>query len=99
LGLSRIIEKKRKGKGRKMTLDEELSALTTEVTNLQTVDESARVLINGIAGQIAAAVTVALAAGATTAQLSTLTQLTDAIRTQNTSLAAAVAQNTPAPAP
>lgn len=74
-----------------------LDALIAQVTTDQTVIGSATTLINGIAAQITAAVNVALAGGATAAQLAPLTDLTTSLAASDASLAAAVAANTPTP--
>ena len=77
-------------------LDDKITTLQADVTALTTTDQSAIALINGISAQIAAAVAAAQAAGATPAQLQSLTDLDTAIKTQQTGLAAAVTANTPA---
>jgi ABC-type transporter Mla MlaB component len=80
-------------------LDDAITQLQTDVTNLTAVDQSALSLITGFAAQLAAAVAAATAAGATPAQLQSLTDLHTAITAQDDALAAAVAANTPAPPP
>lgn len=81
-------------------LDDAITALQAEVANDTTVIQSADTLINGIAAQITAAVNAALAAGATPAQLTALSTLTSTLVANDTSLANAVAANTPtAPVP
>jgi hypothetical protein len=80
-------------------VDDDLSELKDDVAELTTVDQSAIALINGIQGQIAAAVAAAQAAGATPAQLQSLSDLHTAISAQKDAMAAAVAANTPAAAP
>lgn len=80
-------------------LDDKISALQTEVTNNTTVIGSAETLINGFAAQLAAAIAAALAAGATDAQLQSLTDLNTTLTANDTALAAAVAANTPPPPP
>lgn len=79
-------------------LDDQITALTAQVQADTTVIGSAVKLINGIAAQIQAAVQAALAAGATAAQLKALNDLQTQLKTNDDSLAAAVAANTP-PAP
>ena len=69
----------------------DFSGVNSEVARLTDVVGSAVALINGIAGQIDAAV-AANDAGDNTA----LAGLADSLRAQSDSLAAAVAQNTPA---
>ncbi len=78
--------------------DDSIAQLKTDVTNLTTAEQSAIALINGIKGQIDAAVQAALAAGATDVQLAALKDLSVAVETGASDLAAAVAANTP-PAP
>lgn len=78
-------------------LDDAITALQAEVANDTTVIQSADTLINGIAAQITAAVNAALAAGATPAQLTALSTLTSTLVANDTSLANAVAANTPVP--
>jgi anti-sigma factor ChrR (cupin superfamily) len=81
-------------------LDDKIAALTAEVANETTVEESAVALLNGIPKMIADAVAAAQAAGATPAQLQSLTDLQTTLAANDTSLAAAVTANTPAaPAP
>jgi uncharacterized protein (DUF3084 family) len=78
------------------SLDTSITALQAAVTAEETEEQSAIVLLNGIPQLIASAVAQAQAAGATPAELSSLTDLQTAI-TQNTAgLAAAVVANTPA---
>jgi hypothetical protein len=68
----------------------ELDALTAEVANNTTVEKSALALIQGFAAQLAAAGTDPVK----------LQALADTLKANDTELAAAVAQNTPAaPAP
>lgn len=80
-------------------LDDEITALTSEVTNNTSVENSAIKVIQGISAQIAAAVAAATAAGATTAQLASLTSLQTTLAANDTALAAAVAANTTPPPP
>lgn len=80
-------------------LDDAITALQAEVANDTTVIQSADTLINGIAAQITAAVNAALAAGATPAQLTALSTLTSTLVANDTSLANAVAANTPSVSP
>lgn len=77
-------------------LDDKITALQASVTAESAVIDSAVTLIGGIQGQIQAAVAAALAAGATPAELQSLTDLGAAIDAKKTALAAAVAANTPA---
>ena len=80
-------------------LDDQITALTAEVTRDNTVMGSAVTLINGINARIAAAVAAAQAAGATPAQLSELVALQASLKTNTDALSAAVVANTPAPPP
>lgn len=76
-------------------LDDKITALQADVANMASVEASAVTLINGIQGQIQAAVAAALAAGATTDQLAELDALNTALVAQSGALGAAVAANTP----
>ncbi len=76
-------------------LDDAISALQAEVTKNTTVEKSALALIQGIPALIDAAVTKALAAGATAAQLAAVTALSTSLKANDDELAAAVASNTP----
>lgn len=76
-------------------IDDDLAALTAEVTNLTTVDASAVAALNGIGKIVSDAVAAALAAGATPAQLQAVTDAVAAIKAQNAALAAAVTANVP----
>lgn len=71
--------------------------VTADVTQATTVQRSAIVLINGIAGRIDAAVKEALANGATAEELVPLSTLSDELEAATTELAAAVEANTPKP--
>lgn len=73
--------------------------LTAQVTANTTVVESAITLINGIQGRIDAAVTAAIANGATAEQLAPLADLSTALKSEDDKLAAAVTANTPAAQP
>lgn len=77
------------------TLQDAITALQAEVAAENSVIDSAVLLINGFAGQLAAAIAAATAAGATTAQLQSLTDLGTSITSKQSELAAAVAANTP----
>lgn len=76
-------------------LDEKITALAAQVERDRTVNGSAIALMNGIQARIDAAVAEAKAAGATDAQLQSLTDLSTALGNQQDALAAAVAANTP----
>lgn len=81
-------------------IDDDIVALTAKVQAESDVVTSAVTLLNGVPAMIADAVATALAAGATPAQLQALTDLATAVDAQTTTLANAVAANTPAaPAP
>lgn len=73
-----------------------LEALKAEVTRVKEVDESAIVLINGIAARITAAVAAAIANGATAEELAPVTDEVASLKSNNDALAAAVVANTPA---
>lgn len=73
-----------------------LDDLRAAVTRNTEVDQSAIVLINGIAGKVEAAVTAALANGATEAELAPIVEVVAAFRASNEELAAAVAAGTTA---
>ena len=74
-------------------LDDKIADLTASVTAEQGAVDSAIILINGISQRVADAVTAALAAGATPAELQSLTDLRTSLDTQTTALASAVAAN------
>lgn len=78
-------------------LDDKITSLTAEVTRNTAVEGSALTLIQGFAGQLAAAIAAAQAAGATPAELQALTDLQTTLTANDDALAAAVAANTPAP--
>jgi len=73
-----------------------LDALKAEVARVKDVDDSAVALINGIAARISAAVTAAIANGATAEELAPVTDEVAALKSNNDALAAAVSANTPA---
>ena len=77
-------------------LDAEIASLQAEVTAETTVESSAVTLINGISAQIASAVAAAQAAGASPAELAAITAVQASITASSTTLASAVAANTPA---
>lgn len=87
------------------SLDTAIAALEADVTAETTANGSAIVLLNGISAQISAAVAAATAAGATPAELASMTDLQTKITANTASLAAAVAANSgtgsapPPPAP
>lgn len=78
-------------------LDDQITALTNEVTKQTTVDASAVALLQGISAQLAAA----LAAGAngSPAQIAALQALQTTLANNDATLAAAVVANTPASVP
>jgi hypothetical protein len=73
-----------------------LQALADQVKATTDVEASATLLINGFAARIQAAVTAALAGGATTAQLAPIQAEVDAMKASAAALASAVTANTPA---
>lgn len=77
-------------------LDNQITALTAEVTRNKDVEASAVALINGVTARIDAAVAAALAKGATPEELQAVTDLNTSLKKQNDDLAAAVVANTPA---
>lgn len=76
-------------------LDDKIATLTQDVTDENTIIDSAITLISGIPKLISDAVAVAIAAGATPAQLQGLTDLATSIEAKKTSLAAAISANVP----
>jgi len=74
-------------------LDDQITQLTADVAAAKAGEDSAIVLINGIAAKIQSAVDAATAAGATTAQLQALADLHTSITAETQSLGAAVAAN------
>jgi small-conductance mechanosensitive channel len=94
---AQIIALVTRGNAMASQLDAAITQLQSDVTALTTVDQSAIALINGIAAQVSAAVAAALAAGATPAELQSMTDLDTALKAQASGLAAAVTANTPAP--
>ena len=78
-------------------LDDAITKLQADVTAEATVEQSAITLLNGIPGLITTAVNNALAAGATPAQLASLTALSASIEANTTGLSTAVTANTAPP--
>lgn len=78
-------------------LDDKIQALTDQVTRNTTVIGGAKTMISGFSQQLADAVTAAKAAGASDAQLQSLTDLGTALKSSDDDLAAAIAANTTAP--
>jgi hypothetical protein len=74
----------------------DLSQEIDAVERATEVIQSATVLINGIGARIVAAVAVAMANGATEAELQPLTDLSVELAARSVELADAVAANTPA---
>ena len=74
-----------------------LDALSMQVTATAGVIDSAVLLIGGIADRIQAAVTAALANGATAEELAPVQGEVDLLRQKTDALAAAIAANTPTP--
>lgn len=77
-------------------LDDAIVDLQAKVAAETSANASAVVLINGISARIDAAIAAATAAGATTAQLQSLADLSGTLNSETGTLAAAVAANTPA---
>lgn len=71
-----------------------LEELRAEIARNDEVDASAVLLIKGIADRITAAVTAAIANGATAEELAPVTEQVAALRKSSDALAAAVAENT-----
>jgi hypothetical protein len=71
-----------------------LDALAAAVAKVTTVEDSAIVLINGIAARVQAAVDAALAGGATAAELAPVQAEVDALNAKADELSAAVIANT-----
>jgi len=76
-------------------IDDNITKLQADVSAENTVIDSAVALINGFASQLAAAVSAAQSAGATPAQLQSLTDLSTSIESKTQALATAVASGTP----
>ena len=74
----------------------DLSGITNAVTKATTVEASAQALIEGFQARLDAAVTAAIANGATDAELQPVKDLSAALDTESDALAAAVTANTPA---
>ena len=70
-----------------------LSDLSTQVNLTVGAEQSATVLINGIAGKIQAAVDAATANGATVAELAPVSDLVTQLKSSADALSAAVAAN------
>jgi len=79
-----------------MAASQLLADLDAAVTNARTVQASAAELIRGIAARIAAAVSAAIANGATAEELAPVQAEVDALNQSAADLAAAVSENTPA---
>lgn len=97
--LGRILENQRTEKTIMSDMDDRLAKATADAAATRTVVDSAIVALNGIGAAVKQAVDDALAAGATPAQLQSLTDLDTAITSQGTDLAAAIPVNTPAATP
>ena len=80
-------------------IDDSIKALTDTVAAQTTVDASAVAALSGIAKMLKDALAAASSAGATPAQLQSLTDLSASISANNAGLATAVTANTPAPVP
>lgn len=98
--LDRIIDMLTEEKFQMAQIDDALTALKSQVTNLQSAEASAVALLNGIPQMIHDAVAQAQAAGATPQQVQAITDAANSIQQNASDLAAAVTANTPAtPAP
>lgn len=73
-----------------------IDALAAQAKANEDVEDSAVLVLNGIAARIDAAVQAALAGGATADQLSAVTTVSSDLKTHADALAAAVAANTAA---
>lgn len=73
-----------------------LDALAAQVKAATDAEDSATLLINGIAARIQAAVDAAIAGGATAAELAPVQAEVDALKVSSDALSAAVVANTPA---
>lgn len=78
-------------------LDDKIAELTIEVQESNTIMASATTLIQGFGQRLQDAIDAALAAGATAAELQSLTDLKTALDTNSQALAAAVQAGTPVP--
>lgn len=85
--------------GKFASVSDALTGLQKDVQDEETVKQSVVTLITGIPSLIAAAVAVALAAGATPEQLQAFSDLSDSIEAKNTDFANAVVTGTPAADP
>lgn len=80
-------------------LQTKIDALQSDVEALTTAEDSAVALLTGLSAQLTAALAAAADAGATEAQLSSLTDLDTTIKGGIQNLANAVASNTPGSQP
>ena len=78
------------------SIDDAIANLTARVQADTDATNAAATMINGFAAQLAAAVAAAQSAGATPAQLQSLTDLGTTIQANADALATAVSANTPA---
>jgi hypothetical protein len=77
----------------------DLQPVIDEITATNTVLDGAIVYVGSVPGLIQKAVDAAVANGATAAQLQPVTDLATTLKTKGDALAAAIAANTPSPAP
>lgn len=70
--------------------------LTSDITKATDVVKSATILINGFQKRLDDAIAAAVTNGATEAELKPLSDLSDVLESETSTLAAAVAANTPA---
>jgi hypothetical protein len=93
--LDRIEILSKQGAKQMAVLDDKISALNAEVTRQKTIKDGVLAVVNGIPALIQDAVSKALAAGATPAQLAAFDQVSAALKANDDDLAAAVAANVP----
>ena len=77
-------------------LDDQIKALTDEVAAETTIDASIETFLEGVPALITAAVAKAQAAGATPAQLQSITDAVTALKANSAALQAALVAGTPA---
>ena len=75
-------------------LDDAIAKAASDASANSSVIDSAVIVLNGIQAQIDAAVAAALAAGATPAELASVTAVSDALEANTAKLAAAIPANT-----
>lgn len=93
--LDTLINSQKKQEKSMSLLDDKIADLTAEVAKNTTITTSVVTLLRGVPALIDAAVTKALAAGATEAQLKDITDLSTGLKANDQALADAIAANTP----